>query len=889
VGTDAPRSRRRRRTRPFLIALGILASIAVIAAGVGVWTVTRSFPTLSGTVSVPGLGDRVTVHRDAAGIPMIVADTPHDLFLAEGYVHAQDRFWEMDVRRHVTSGRLSELFGASQVGTDAFIRTLGWRRVAEQEVAKLDPVTLGYYQSYADGVNAYLRTHTGADLSLEYVALGLQAPGYVPEPWTPADSVSWLKAMAWDLRSNLVDEIDRALLSTALTPAEVATLHPGYPFQTHPTIVGGMPAAPKKTPAKAPAKAPANDSAKPAAETASTAAWAAASTTTPSTDAATTASAALPDVSPQLAALKTTLDALPQLIGPAGGEIGSNSWVVSGAHTDTGKPILANDPHLGPALPSLWYQVGLRCRAVSAACPFDVAGYSFSGMPGVIIGHNQKVAWGFTNLGPDVADLYVEKVTGDSYEYNGKAVPLTVRNERIRVAGADPVTLEIRATAHGPIVSGLTGTAFPDIASGYPDAAGMAAPTTPGTEFQLSLEWTALRPGNTASAIFALNTATDWAGFRAAAQAFDVPAQNLLYADVDGNIGYQAPGTIPIRTTGDGTVPVPGWSSAYRWKGFIPFEKLPHLYNPPQGYIVTANNAAVGPDYPYLISKDWDAGYRAERISARLAALVASKTPIGTDAMSRIQGDNYSAMAATLVPLLQKARVSGTAKEAQALFTGWDFQLDADSAAAAYFNVVWRTLLHDMFGDKLPDGTQLSGGDRAYAVVSGLLAQPDSPWWTNERIGAVGQSSMLAHALKRGAAEATRLMGPVSDWQWGKIHTLELRNATFGSSGIAPLEWLFNRGPYELAGGSSVVNAVGWDARQGYQVNWLPSMRQVVSLADFDDSTWVNLTGESGHAFHSNYVDQAPLWQDHQTLPWAYSPAAVRAAATNTLRLIPAS
>jgi penicillin amidase len=841
--------------RPFLVALGILASIAVIAAGAGVWTVTRSFPTVSGEVTVPGLDGTVTVRRDDAGIPMIAADDANDLVLAEGYVHAQDRFWEMDVRRHVTSGRLAELFGASQVGTDAFIRTLGWRAVAEQEVAKLDPVTLGYYQSYADGVNAYLRTHTGADLSLEYVALGLQVHDYRPEPWTPVDSVSWLKAMAWDLRSNLVDEIDRALLSTALTPAEVAALHPGYPYATHPTIIGGMPK--KAAAGHAPAKQ------------------------------AATASVALPDLQPQLTALKTTLAALPQLIGPAGGEIGSNSWVVSGAHTDTGKPLLANDPHLGPALPSLWYQVGLRCRTLSAACPFDVAGYSFSGMPGVMIGHNQKVAWGFTNLAPDVADLYIEKVTGDSYEYDGTARPLTVRNEKITVAGGNPVKLEIRSTVHGPIVSGLAGTLFPGIASDYPQAAGLGAPTKPGTEYQLSLQWTALRPGRTASAIFALNAATDWAGFRAAAKSFDVPAQNLLYADVEGNIGYQAPGVIPIRTAGDGTVPVPGWSSRYRWKGFIPFEKLPQLYNPPSGYIVTANNAAVGTDYPYLITKDWDAGYRAERITTRLTALIATKAPLTREAMSRIQADNYSPMAAALVPLLQKARASGTAKEAQALFTGWDYQLDADSAAAAYYNVVWRTLLHDMFGDKLPDGTQLSGGDRAYAVVSALLAHPDSPWWTNERIGAVGQSSMLAHVLDRAAKEATRLMGPVSEWRWGTIHTLELRNGTFGQSGIAPLEWLFNRGPYELAGGSSVINAVGWDARQGYEVNWLPSMRQVVSLADFDDSTWVNLTGASGHAFNRHYVDQAPLWQDHRTRPWAYSPAAVRKAATDILRLLP--
>jgi len=241
VGTDAPRSRRHRRIRSALAVLAVVLSLALVVTGLGVWTVTRSFPTLSGQATLPGLGADVTVYRDQAGIPQIVAGSAGDLFRAEGYVHAQDRFWEMDFRRHVTSGRLAELFGRSQVGTDTFIRTLGWRAVAEAEVALLDPVTLGYYQAYADGVNAYLAGHAGADLSVEYAVLAVQNPGYTVEPWTPADSVAWLKAMAWDLRSNLDDEIDRAQLAGNLTPAEVAQLHPSYPYAEHPTIVGGMP------------------------------------------------------------------------------------------------------------------------------------------------------------------------------------------------------------------------------------------------------------------------------------------------------------------------------------------------------------------------------------------------------------------------------------------------------------------------------------------------------------------------------------------------------------------------------------------------------------------------------------------------------------------------
>ena len=878
MGTDAPRSKGHRRARRLVIALGVVVTLVLVTAGLGVWTVTRSFPTLAGSVDITGLSSAVTVTRDDAGIPQITAQTAADLFLAEGYVHAQDRFWEMDFRRHVTSGRLSELFGESQVGTDTFVRTLGWRAVAEQEVALLDPVILSYYQSYADGVNAYLDTHQGADLSFEYAILGLQNPGYEVEPWTPTDSVAWLKAMAWDLRSNLDDEIDRALLSTTLTPAEVSELHPDYPAGQHPTITSSQPVTVPS--------AGASEAVDPSAE----------STDVP----AALSPASVGSYARALTELRAHLGSVPELLGPAGGEIGSNSWVVSGRLTDTGMPLLANDPHLGPALPSVWYQVGLRCQSITADCPFDVSGYSFSGMPGIIIGHNERIAWGFTNLGPDVADLYIEKITGASYEFDGVAKPLLLRDEKISVAGGDDVKIEIRSTDHGPLLSGFEGTPYRQIATDFPEAAGLppapaaeagAEPTgVDVTTYELSLQWTALTPGRTASAIFALNQATDWASFRAAAALFEVPAQNLTYADVDGNIGYQAPGLIPVRASGNGTVPVPGWTSQYGWTGAIPFDALPSTFNPPSGYIVTANNAATDPSYPYLLTADWDLGYRANQITARLQELIAAKTPLTARLMSGIQADNYSALAAALVPALQQVRLTGDAAEAQKLLDGWDYQVDADSAAAAYFNVIWRTLLHDMFSGKIDEGAALTGGDRAFAVVTSLIDQPASPWWSNPANGTVGQESMLRRVMTDAAAESADLMGSnPADWQWGSIHTLELRNASFGESGIAPLEWLFNRGPYELAGGSGVVNAVGWDATQGYQVDWVPSMRQVISLENFDDSTWINLTGASGHAFHTNYTDQAPLWRDHETRPWLFTPAAINNDASNTLTLQPAS
>ncbi|MGZ8803921.1 MAG: penicillin acylase family protein, partial [Microbacterium sp.] len=565
---DQPRKRSVGRVigiTAFSVVAG-LTVIALIAAGFVVWTIQRSFPQMEGTIAVEGLGRDVDVQRDALGIPTITASDTDDLFFAQGYVHAQDRFWEMDFRRHVTSGRLSELFGESQLGTDRFLRTLGWREVAAQEVEELDPTIRAYYDAYAEGVNAYLADHDGADASFEYAVLGLQNADYEIEPWTPEDSVAWLKAMAWDLRTNIEDETERAILAADFSPEQLAQLYPAYPFDRNPVIV--------------PALATAQPASAGAASEFGTAA-----------------------ASVEWSEVDGVIEAVIALIGDAGEGVGSNSWVVSGDLTESGMPLLANDPHLGAALPSVWHQVGLKCRTITANCAFDVAGFGFSGVPGVIIGHNARVAWGFTNLTTDVTDLYIERLVGDEYLRDGQLVPLDQRTETIEVAGGEDVELRIRSTVNGPILSGLTADFDTIAAEPYVSGADGAIVPLPEAqsgesdaeveEYAVSLKWTALEPGTTAAAVFALNVAEDFDDFRSAAALFDVPAQNLVYADVDGNIGYQTPGSLPIRGAGDGFMPQPGWDSAYAWQGYIPFEELPTSYNPPEGYIVTANNAIV--------------------------------------------------------------------------------------------------------------------------------------------------------------------------------------------------------------------------------------------------------------------------------------------------------
>ena len=874
---SAPTSPRRRSAGRIIGAtlFGILAGIvviALIAAGFVVFTIQRSFPQLSGTVAVPGLGDDVIVQRDALGIPTITASTTDDLFFAEGFVHAQDRFWEMDFRRHVTSGRLSELFGVTQLGTDRFLRTLGWRQLAEQEVAELDEATRSYYDAYAEGVNAYLADHDGADASFEYAVLGLQNTDYEIEAWTAADSVAWLKAMAWDLRTNIEDETDRALMATSFSAEQIDALYPGFPFDTNPVIVPKiLPPTDPETAAGASATGPVEDGL-----------IAAASVEWMSAD--------------------SVLEAVDELVGGAGEGVGSNSWVVGGDLTETGMPLLANDPHLGAALPSVWHQVGLKCRAMSTECPFDVSGFSFSGVPGVIIGHNDRIAWGFTNLTTDVTDLYVERVYGDRYLRDGVLVPLEERTETIGVAGGDDVELLIRSTTHGPIVSGLT-DAFTAIAD-EPFVAGaggtivaaddIAVPEAPAggagePEWAVALQWTALQPGTTASAIFALNLASDFEEFRRAAALFDVPAQNLIYAGVEGDIGYQAPGRLPIRGAGDGWMPQPGWDSAYDWSGYIPFEELPVAYNPDEGYIVTANNAITGADYPYQLTSDWDYGWRAARIVDLLERKAAS-APLTADDLRDIQADNEFHIGKRLAHAYLDIETGKAGPDAALdLLRSWDAQNAADSAAAAYGNVLWDQLITDLFVAGRAQPAPVGDHGRMFLVVDRLLQDRDAPWWTNDGIGAFGRDQMLAHAAERAYDRLVELQGDdPSRWNWGSLHALTLSSDTFGSSGIPPIEMLFNRGPYEVGGGGSVVNATGWSIGSGFATATVPSMRMVVDLSDFDASGWNHLTGTSGHAYHPNYVDQTQAWQRVELTPWAFTPAAVDAATADTLILTPA-
>lgn len=867
AASDAPK-KKRRGLRAVGWILAVLVVLALVAAGLGVWTVQRSFPTTTGSITAAGLKSDVTVQRDERGIATITADTSEDLFFSQGYVHAQDRFWEMDFRRHLTSARLSELFGESQLGTDSFLRTLGWHRIAEEEYKAMGAEAREYYEAYAAGVNAYMAENKGAKLSLEYAVLGLQNPDYEPEPWGPVDSIAWLKAMAWDLRTNIEDETARALQAQFLDADQLAELYPGYPFEEHPVILADDPAGRRvvATGKLEQGAAFVEESFSKLIE------------------------------SLNLTPLHELLGKVDSLITSQGEGVGSNSWVVSGDHTTTGKPLLANDPHLGAALPSVWTQMQLRCSTVTAECPFDVAGFSFSGLPGIVIGHNQNIAWGFTNLTTDVADLFVESVEGDKYWYDNEWRDMTTREETIKVAGGEDVNITVRETGHGPIVSGLTGE-FTAIAENpraetpegkiLPVGPGDIGGNMPYTEAALALRWTALDAGSTPEAIFMLNLAEDFTDFREAASNFDVPGQNLIYADPEGNIGYQAPGKLPIRAPGqEGYLPTPGWSSQYDWKGFIPFEEQPWSYNPKAGYIVTANNAIVNDDYAYFLSRDWDYGYRAARIVELLEEKMAAGL-VSAEDMAAIHMDNQMPAAKALKQAYSS--ISSDDKDLQAaldMLASWDGQNAMDSAPAAFANVLWENVTERLVtghGGDIPRDDQ-SRFARMFALQ---LETPESDWWTGG--GSKSQQELLTGAAEDALAELTKLQGKNPDkWNWGKLHAITLTHGTFGESGIAPIEALFNRGPYDTPGGSGVVNATGWSLGEGYATKTVPSMRMVIDVSDWDASTWQNLTGQSGHAFHKNYTDQVEGWATGEQYAWAFSPEAVEAATKDTLTLAPA-
>ncbi len=797
------------------IGITVLVLVVVLVAFV-VWFVNKSLPQIDGQLQVAGLKSQVQVVRDPLGVPHIYADNVDDLFFAEGYVQAQDRLWQMEYNRRIGHGTLSEMFGAATIKQDRFLRTMGLGRSAETDYAALSADEKRPLEAFARGVNAFADAHKN-NLPLEFTILGTSFA-----PWQPVDTLAWGKVMAYDLGGNYDAELLRAALIAQVGQAKAKELMPAYPAT-----------GPFSIPPEAKSYA-SLDQAVPQ--------------TTPVTNIGT----------PRL----TEIAAFDASLGLRVPEVGSNDWVIDGAKSTTGKPILANDPHLGIQMPSIWYEIGLHCTTQNDACPYNVAGFTFPGVPGVVIGHNDRIAWGVTNVGPDVQDLFIEEINPQNpnqYKFNGKWQDMQVVDEPIKVKNVVSETLKVQITQHGPIMTPVLG-------------AGVTQP--------LALQWTALRErSHLFESVLRIDRAKTWDEFRNALKLWDAPSQNFVFADVDGNIGYQVPGNIPIRAKGDGSVPVPG-TGDYEWTGYIPFDELPFVYNPPNHYVATANQQTVPYTYKYLITGDWAAPYREQRITDLLKA----KDKLSVDDIKAIQGDVYSIPLAQLQKSLVALQPDGlTQQRALELVKSWDGKLTTDAAGGSITAVTLERLIQNTFTSQLGAGlgNDYAGTtDYSRRAILALLDQPNSTWWQPAGRDAI---------LKKSFAEAVDALGKQfgdtpSAWTWGKLHTATF-NHPLGS--VQPLNLIFNVGPVAVPGGVNTVFATSYKPTVSFAASSVSSLREIVDLSNLANSQQIHTTGESGQPFDKYYGDMVLMWRDVQYAPFYFDRAALDKVKAGTLVLTP--
>jgi penicillin amidase len=767
-------------------ALLTLTALAAAGAIVCAAAVRSTFPKESGTQRVAGIAGRVAIETDALGIVTVRAEQPLDAIFGIGYAHARDRLWQMEFQRRVGSGRLSEILGKSLVRTDRFLRTVGFRLAAEQALANLSPGTRAGLETYVAGVNQFLAASPA--LPIEFRLLRI-----APEPFSPVDCLVWAKMMAWDLASvNASNEIRRARFTGAVGASRAAELFP--PVPSEPTILRDEDWSPRPI----------------------------LRNTTP------VSGFPIPGLWHRLAEGFALLDDL----GFGAETAGSNSWVLAGSRTRSGRPILANDPHLGLRAPSVWYLARLEAPGLL------VAGATLPGIPNVIIGHNARIAWGLTSLEPDVQDLYLEETDpkdGRRYFHDGVWRTFDSRRETIRVRGGRDVVFEVRSSVHGPLVT--------DALEG---ARTLGSPA-------VALRWTGLDPSDaTAEALAALNVAGNWNEFLAAAARLQCPAQNLVYADVEGHIGYTAAGTIPIRPRADGLLPVSG-TGADDWSGFIPFEKLPRVFDPPRGLIVTANNRVASERYPYPITGDWPEPYRARRITD----LLLSHPAWSPEELGAVQLDRVSYQAADLLPLLLDTSPADAAS-ARALerLRTWNREFSPGSVPASIY-AAWYAKLSEMPQDELRDTP--AGAVRSRFLVNAL--KEDSAWCDDVRTShretcAAFKSQTLSRAL---ATLRQRLGEDPSGWAWERLHHARFPHGVFDRVPVL-------RGFFSLetgAGGDASTVNVGAYRRDGtFAMTDGPSYRQILDLADLSRCVYVHTTGQSGNVFDHRYRNLLPLWRD---------------------------
>lgn len=761
--------------------------MAFLAAAAVVFSLWRSIPPLKGRATLPGLGDSVRIVFDSLAIPHITATSDTDAFAALGYLHARERLWSMEVSRRAAEGRLSEILGSTTIDTDRFLRSLDIPRAAEAALATMPPPTRAILDAYVRGVNAWI-TAPARPLPPEFRVLRVR-----PEPWTARQSFEVARIMAWDLQSGSL-ELRLARAQARLGEVRVRELFP--PLDSSEFIIR-------------PGTGEWDSGA------VGRSGWRASAAPQPNSPTATLRLAEIPTIPAEAEAL---LDHLSM-------SRASNSWVIGGGRTASGKPILANDPHLELRAPSLWYLAAL------ASPGYTVAGATIPGMPAVILGRNRRIAWGWTNVGVDDVDYVIERFSADT------ALVLTAQGWRdaevvrdsIRVRGRPAVPFTMRRTAHGPIV-GVS-----------PEAA-----ATGGEVRLLALRWNAHDPSDELSAVLALDRAANWDDFLGAARLFRAPEQNWIYADVDGNIGCVLAGGVPVRRTGNGLLPTPGWTDEGRWERYLDFAELPRVFNPSAGFIVTANNRVIGSEYPHLLSADWELPHRA----ARIRELIERQRQTTTDSVRQMQMDTLDVFARWAKDIAARAADSAGRTDLGAAFRAWDGTMGSDRTEPTLFYIWYRALQRLTFEDEL-GGTYAPG-----AVLQAGMRAGSGPWFDDVRTPAL--EDLPAMSL-RAMREAIPLAGTR---RWGEVHTTLSRH-TLGSAKPLQLLLHLNLGADPRPGSLYTVNVADFGALAPPFVNThAASFRQVVDLAAPEDGGLVVSSGQAGNPISDHYRDQKEPWQN---------------------------
>jgi penicillin amidase len=778
-----------------------------------------------------GLRERVEIIRDVDDVPHIRALNEADAMFALGFVHAQERLWQMEMQRRVAEGRLAEIVGPEALKLDRLLRTVGLARAARETWPKLDATTRALIEAYVAGINVFLSERHGGGLPVEFAMLRV-----TPEPWRGEDVIAWQKLLNWTLSWNWQEELLRVRLAARVGDEAANVLMPAY-VPSGPVI---MPPDAMTTPrpgTSAPAPAPVPH--------------------VPGR--ATRRPGALPiRVGPAvLAELRTLTDLVTSwpMLRPAGG--GSNNWVVSGARSVTGKPLLANDPHLAGQAPAVWFLAHMTGGA------FDVIGATMPGVPGVVIGHNQRIAWGITALLGDVQDLYVERINArDQVEYDGTLEPIRVLQDVIKVRGEADVPIRIRITRHGPLISDVLDA---------PEAA-------------LALRWTGLdSEDHTTDALLRMNLAASWPEFVAALSRVGGPLQNFVYADVEGNIGYVAPGSIPVRASGDGSRPVPGWTSEFEWLGYVHQSEWPLAFNPGRGYLLSANNKAVPDSYPFLIGTSWEAPYRAMRIQE----LIENGGRLAVEDLSRMQRDVRSVQARRVVPFLLRARpLDAESREAMDRLRDWDGMLNGESPEAAMYEAWYTETVRGLFEDEL--GPELFAEywkhrSMAAKAVDNLITSGDLAWCDDVRTPEPETcETLLGLTLRRALSSMAKLQDSSnpSKWRWDRVNAAQFPHLPLDA--VPVLSWAFSR-RVPRGGDAFTITPV---MPIGDRI-FVSSYRQIIDLASLDASRFMIPMGQSGHIWSPHYSDLLEKWNKVEYLPMRFSRPAVDAAKADTLVLEP--